>query len=152
MFEIPPFNAFPFDTFIQVIEKLEYLGEEVTPYEVSPGTALCLSDVYYSLSFLSFLHSYGCAVKKNDEWFLKPKGESLPKKPYRYKLIAEATEILQVLSVVGKLEKEVVETVPKIDPSIVPIYLRILTLLGQKGKVEQTKSGWDASFTLTNWL
>lgn len=148
---IPPFNAFPYDTFIQVIDKLEYLGEEVTPYEVSPGTDLCLSDTYYSLSFLAYLHSYGRAVKNNDEWYLELKGKSLEKKPYRYKLIAEAIEILEVLSETGKSEEEIVKAVPRIETTKIPNYLRILTILGQKGKVEQEKSGWDASFILKEW-
>ena len=147
----PPFNTFPYNTFIQIIDKLEYLGEEVTPYEVSPGTDLCLSDTYYSLSFLVYLHSFGHAVKKNDEWHLELKGKSPQKKPYRYKLIAEAIQILEVLSETGKSEEEIIKTVPRIDTTKIPIYLKILAFLGQKGKVEQAKSGWDASFILKEW-
>ncbi|MFW9778854.1 MAG: hypothetical protein ACFFE8_08370 [Candidatus Heimdallarchaeota archaeon] len=151
MLEIPPFNGFPFSTFMQVIEKLEYLADEVTPYEVSPGTDLCLSDTYYSLSFLAYLHSYGRTIKKNNKWMLDPIGEPRTKKPYRYKLIEDATEILKKLSTTGKLEDEIAEAVSNIDINIVKVYLDFLSLLGSKGKVVQAKTGWDASFILKEW-
>jgi hypothetical protein len=58
-FSKKPFNTFPFQTFLKVVDKLAYLDDESSPYEVSPGTDLCVSDTYYSLGFLVYLHAFG---------------------------------------------------------------------------------------------
>ena len=65
-FDKEPFSKFPYKTFQQVIDKLGYLNEESSPYEISPGTDLCVSDTYYSLGFLVYLHAFGQVVKEGD--------------------------------------------------------------------------------------
>ncbi|MHA2074264.1 MAG: hypothetical protein ACW97X_06575, partial [Candidatus Hodarchaeales archaeon] len=93
-FNKEPFNTFPFKTFPQVIDKLEYLNEESSPYEVSPGTDLCVSDTYYSLGFLVYLHAFGKVTKEEDRWKLSYTGKLASKKPYRFTLIEDAVKIL----------------------------------------------------------
>ncbi|MFX0184317.1 MAG: hypothetical protein ACFE95_14635 [Candidatus Hodarchaeota archaeon] len=147
----PPFNTFPFKTFYQIIDKMEYLGEEASPYEVSPGTDLCISDTYYSLGFLNYLHSFGKIQMRDNIWTLDPKGKPLKEKPYRFSLIAEAVEILQVLSNDKKTVSEIHSTVPSLSEKKILNYLYFLSMLSQKGKIEQRSKGWDATFILTRW-
>jgi hypothetical protein len=152
-FTQPPFSEFPFKTFPQVLDKLEYLGrnEEQTPYEISPGTDLCISDTYYSLGFLTYLHAFGKVVEKDGIWSLESEGTSLPNKPYRYALIESAVEILQVLKNGAKTIEKIHESVSNLSKEEVTNYLRILLLISQKGKVEQREMGWDASYVLLDW-
>lgn len=147
----PPFNIFPFNTFYQIIDKMEYLGEEASPYEVSPGTDLCISDTYYSLGFLNYLHSFGKIQKRDNIWILDPKGEPLKEKPYRFSLIAEAVDILQALSNEQKEVSEIHSTILRLSEKKILNYLHILSMLSQKGKIEQRSKGWDATFILTRW-
>ncbi len=148
-FNRPPFYTFPFKTFLQVIDKLEYLGEESSPYEVSPGTDLCISDTYYSLGFLTYLHSFGRVDKDGDEWFLNPKGEVPPEKPYRFKLISDAVEILHALLEGHKNVAEIQTVVSSLSEKAIDDYLNVLRLLSQKAKFVQRATGWDATFILT---
>ncbi|UCE13264.1 MAG: hypothetical protein JSV04_13895 [Candidatus Heimdallarchaeota archaeon] len=154
-FQHPPFNAFPFKNFLQVIDKMEYLGEneEFSPYEVSPGTDLCISDTYYSLRFLVYLHSFGRVTQDGNKWFITPnsKGEIPTEKPHRYSLIADAVEILQALAKGNKTTDEIKPSVSDLADQTISDYLNVLRLLTQKGKIEQRSSGWDATFVLTEW-
>ncbi len=149
----PPFSEFPFKTFPQVIDKLEYLGrdEEQTPYEISPGTDLCISDTYYSLGFLTYLHSYGKVVSKNGEWFLGPKGNPDSDKPYRFALISDAALILEQLFEGSKNVQELDKKLSDLSSEEITTYLSILSLITQKGKVTQEAKGWDASYVLKDW-
>ncbi|MFX0050426.1 MAG: hypothetical protein ACFE8U_03945 [Candidatus Hermodarchaeota archaeon] len=147
----PPFNKFPFNTFYQVIDKMEYLGEEASPYEVSPGTDLCISDTYYSLGFLNYLHSFGKVEKRDNIWILNPKGKPLEEKPYRFSLISEAVDILQALSNDQNNVSKIHSSVSDLSEEKILNYLRILSILCQKGKIEQRSKGWDATFILTRW-
>lgn len=151
LFNEPPFDGFPFLTFSQVIDKMEYLGEESSPYEVSPGTDLCLSDTYYSLGFLSYLHSYGKVTKTNEKWVLNPIGQPIEHKPYRFTLISDAVDILEILKEGPQTSKEISQNLPDHSESRVDKYLNILLLLAMKGKIEQRSKGWDATFILTPW-
>jgi len=130
---------------------MEYLGEEASPYEVSPGTDLCISDTYYSLGFLNYLHSFGKIQKRDNIWILDPKGEPLKEKPYRFSLIAEAVDILQALSNEQKKVSEIHSTIPSLSEKKILNYLHILSMLSQKGKIKQRSKGWDATFILTRW-
>ncbi len=150
-FNRPPFDTFPFKTFLQVLDKMEYLGEESSPYEVSPGTDLCISDTYYSLGFLTYLHSFGRVVKDGDEWFLDPRGESPPEKPYRFKLISDAAEILQALLDGHRTITEIQTVVSSLSEEAIDDCLNVLLLLSQKTKIVQRSTGWDATFILTEW-
>jgi hypothetical protein len=154
IFSKPPFNAFPFNTFIQIIDKLEYLGknEEQTPYEVSPGTDLCISDTYYSLSFLTYLHSFGKVINPTENnWKLETSGKPQPDKPYRFVLIESATKVLESLkSGFNKIE-EIDAQIPELSINEIDAYLRILVLITQRGKVVQHSKGWDASYVLKDW-
>ncbi|MHA1977316.1 MAG: hypothetical protein ACW98F_14225 [Candidatus Hodarchaeales archaeon] len=152
-FSQPPFSEFPFNTFLQVIDKLEYLGrnEEQTPYEISPGTDLCISDTYYSLGFLTHLHSYGKVFLDDGKWVLDPKGNPDPEKPYRFALISDAALILDQLF-------KGIENVQKLDDQLSDLssdeitnYLRVFVLITQKGQVTQEAKGWDASYILKDW-
>ncbi len=147
----PPFNVFPYRNAPSIIDKLEYLGEESSPYEVSPGTDLCISDTYYSLGFLTYLHSFGRVLNVEDKWLLDPKGEIMPDKPYRFTLIADAVEILKILQRGPSTVREIKKTLENLSEEIIEIYLNILYLLTQKGKVEQISKGWDATFKLIEW-
>ncbi|MFX0149163.1 MAG: hypothetical protein ACFFAJ_00125 [Candidatus Hodarchaeota archaeon] len=147
----PPFNKFPFNTFYQVIDKMEYLGEEASPYEVSPGTDLCISDTYYSLGFLNYLHSFGKVEKRDNIWILNPKGKPLEEKPYRFSLISEAVDILQALSNDQNNVSKIHSSLSDLSEEKILNYLRILSILCQKGKIEQRSKGWDATFILTRW-
>lgn len=147
----PPFNIFPYKNAPSIIDKLEYLGEESSPYEISPGTDLCISDTYYSLGFLTYLHAFGRVVKKDDKWLLDPQGKSLPDKPYRFTLISDAVEILKVLQNGPLTIEEIAEAVENISEEKIEIYLNILNLLSQKGRVNQVSKGWDATFQLKEW-
>ncbi len=147
----PPFDSFPYNTFLQVIDKMIYLGEESSPYEVSPGTDLCISDTYYSLGFLTYLHSFGRVIQENERWILNPKGEKIDKKPYRFKLITEAVSILQVLYEGHSTVKAICNAVKNIEKTKIENYLRILSLISQRGKIEQLSVGWDATFILKDW-
>ncbi len=152
-FQQPPFSEFPFNTFPQIMDKLEYLGrdEEQTPYEISPGTDLCISDTYYSLGFLTFLCSFG-RVKTNDgKWFLDPKGKPIAEKPYRYALISDAVSILKELLKGAKTIKELDESLSTLSTDDITLYLKILSLITQKGKVIQEAKGWDATYVLKDW-
>ncbi len=150
-FHNPPFDGFPFKTFMQVIDKMEYLNEESSPYEISPGTDLCISDTYYSLGFLTYLHAFGRVNNKNGEWILNPKGEKPTEKPYRFKLISDAAEILETLVNGHKTTEEIKKAVPDLTKTMINEYLNVLLLLSQKGKIEQRATGWDATFILTEW-
>lgn len=147
----PPFNSFPYNSFLQVIDKMIYLGEESSPYEVSPGTDLCVSDTYYSLGFLTYLHSYGRVIKENGRWILNPKGEIIDKKPYRFKLIAEAVTILQALFEGHSTVEAIHNALEDITEIKIENYLRILSLISQKGKIVRLSKGWDATFILKDW-
>ena len=147
----PPFDKFPYQHALSIIDKLEYLGEEASPYEVAPGTDLCTSDTYYTLGFLAFLHAFGKVVSQDDKWFLDPKGEPLSEKPYRFTLIADAVEILQVLMKEPQFPSEIDLLLPELSEQTVNDYLYIFSLLAQKGKVEQLSTGWDATYILTPW-
>ena len=148
-----PFSEFPFKTFPQVIDKLEYLGrnEEQTPYEISPGTDLCISDTYYSLGFLTYLHSYGKVLSNEGKWFLEPKGKPDPEKPYRFALISNAVLILEELFKGAKSDQELNQKLSDLSVEEINTYLSILTLITQKGKVTQEAKGWDASYILKDW-
>ncbi len=149
-----PFNAFPFNTFLQIIDKLEYLGkdEEQTPYEVSPGTDLCISDTYYSLSFLTYLHSFGKVIKsKENTWELLFSEKLHPDKPYRFTLIESAAKVLEVLKNGYKTPDEVKTQLPELSATEIELYLKILELITQRGKVVQQSTGWDASYILKDW-
>ena len=150
-FNHPPFDSFPFKTFIQVVDKMEYLNEESSPYEVSPGTDLCISDTYYSLGFLTYLHAFGRVSNKDGEWILNPRGEKPVEKPYRFKLISDAVEILEALLNGHKTTAEIKKVVPNLTEEMINEYLNVLLLLSQKGKIEQRATGWDATFILTEW-
>ncbi|MFX0173225.1 MAG: hypothetical protein ACFE9L_15120 [Candidatus Hodarchaeota archaeon] len=147
----PPFDKFPFNTFYQVIDKMEYLGEEASPYEVSPGTDLCISDTYYSLGFLTYLHSFGKVEKRDNIWILNPKGKPLEEKPYRFSLISEAVDILQALWNDQNQVSEIHSSLSNLSEGKILNYLGILSILDQKGKIEQRSKGWDATFILTRW-
>jgi hypothetical protein len=147
----PPFNKFPFNTFYQVIDKIEYLGEEASPYEVSPGIDLCISDTYYSLGFLNYLHSFGKVEKRDNMWILNPKGKPLEEKPYRFNLISEAVDILQALSNDQNHVSKIHSSLSDLSEEKILSYLRILSLLCQKGKIEQRSKGWDATYILSRW-
>ena len=148
-----PFNAFPFKSFPQVIDKLEYLGrnEEHSPYEISPGTDLCISDTYYSLGFLNYLHSYGKVVKKENKWLLQPRGKKITEKPYRFATIEDASLILELLSKNPKTVQDIHTATPEISEEKISNYLYILSLITKKGKVEQRAEGWDATYVLIDW-
>ncbi len=149
----PPFSEFPFNIFPQLIDKLEYLGrdEEQTPYEISPGTDLCISDTYYSLGFLTYLDSYGRVLSDGRKWFLDPKGKPLPEKPYRFPLISDAILILEELFDGAKSAQDLHEKLSDLSEEEITNYLRILALITQKGKVIQEAKGWDASYVLKDW-
>ena len=153
IFAESPFNAFPYKTFPQMIDKLEYLGrnEEHSPYEISPGTDLCISDAYYSLAFLTFLHSYGKVVEKDSKWVLKPKGKKQTKKPYRFASIANASLVLDELSKNPITVQEIHKAVSEITEEQISNYLDTLSLITQRGKVEQRAEGWDATYVLIDW-
>jgi hypothetical protein len=154
LFSQPPFNAFPFNTFLQIIDKLEYLGknEEQTPYEVSPGTDLCISDTYYSLSFLTYLHSFGRVIKSDDNtWKLKHTNKAHPDKPYRFTLIECATKVLESLKSGYNTIEEIKAHIPGTTNDEIEFYLEILSLITQQGKVVQQSKGWDASYILKDW-
>ena len=153
IFSQSPFDSFPFKSFPQVIDKLEYLGrnEEHSPYEISPGTDLCISDTYYSLAFLNYLHSYGKVVNDEDKWSLQPKGNVLTEKPYRFVTISDASLILDELSKAPITTQDLHKAIPEIEEDKIINYLRILALIAQKGKVEQRSEGWDATYVLIDW-
>ncbi len=152
-FSQAPFSEFPFKTFPQVLDKLEYLGrdEEQTPYEISPGTDLCISDTYYSLGFLTFLHSYGKVISDDEKWFLEPKGKPETEKPYRFALISDVTLILEELSDGAKSIQELDKKLSDLSVEEITNYLNILKLITLKGKVKQKAKGWDASYVLKDW-
>ena len=147
----PPFNTFPYKHALQIIDKLEYLGEEASPYEISPGTDLCISDTYYTLGFFNYLHAYGKVVRDGEIWKLDPKGEPIPEKPYRYVLIEDAVKILNALHSGPKSLEKVADEVQNISKIEIEEYLNVLAALTQKGKVKQISKGWDATFALTDW-
>ena len=136
-----------------MIDKLEYLGrnEEHSPYEISPGTDLCISDAYYSLAFLTYLHSYGKVVEKDSKWVLKPKGLKQTKKPYRFASIANSSLILEELSENPITVQDIHKSTPDFTEEQISNHLHILSLLTQKGKVEQRAEGWDATYVLIDW-
>ncbi|MFX1286307.1 MAG: hypothetical protein ACFFB5_21920 [Promethearchaeota archaeon] len=150
-FNHPPFDSFPFKTFAQVIDKMEYLNEESSPYEISPGTDLCISDTYYSLGFLTYLHAFGRVNNKESKWILNPRGEKPTEKPYRFKLISDAAEILEALLNGHKTTGEIKRVIPNLTEEQINEYLNVLLLLAQRGKVVQRATGWDATFLLTEW-
>lgn len=150
-FNKEPFNAFPFNTFMQVIDKLGYLNEESSPYEVSPGTDLCVSDTYYSLGFLVYLHAFGKVTKEEDKWKLSYSSKISSKKPYRFTLIEDALKILISLQD-GNNTIEALQTAnPEFNTDTITNYLNVLLLLSQTGKVKQHATGWDATFSLVKW-
>ena len=150
-FNKEPFNAFPFNTFRQVIDKLGYLNEESSPYEVSPGTDLCVSDTYYSLGFLVYLHAFGKVTKEEDKWKLSYSSKISSKKPYRFTLIEDALTILISLQD-GNDTIEALQTAnPEFNTDTITNYLNVLLLLSQTGKVKQHATGWDATFSLVKW-
>lgn len=153
LFSLKPFNEFPFVSFPTVIDKLEYLGrnEESTPYEISPGINLCISDTYYSLGFLTYLHSFGRVIEDKGKWMLKPKGKPLTEKPYRFALIENAVLFLETLTKGPKSVDELHEKHPEIPKDQITNTLKILDLISQTGKVVQKSLGWDASFVLKDW-
>ena len=111
-----PFNTFPYKEALQIIDKMVYLGEEASPYEISPGTNLCISDTYYTLGFFNFLHAYGRVVKGNgDLWKLNPSGEPISQKPYRFSLIEDAVRILESLLDGPKTIDEITAKIPNIE-------------------------------------
>ncbi|MCK4848307.1 MAG: hypothetical protein KAT16_04720 [Candidatus Heimdallarchaeota archaeon] len=148
-----PFNGFPYKTFPQMIDKLEYLGrnEEHSPYEISPSTDLCISDVYYSLGFLTYLHSYGRVIEEVPKWVLKPKGKKQLKKPHRFATIANSSLILEELSKNPITVQDIHKATPELTEEQISNYLHILSLITQKGKVEQKAEGWDATYVLIDW-
>ena len=150
-FNIPPFDSFPFKTFLQVVDKMEYLNEESSPYEISPGTDLCISDTYYSLGFLTYLHAFGRVRNNEGEWILDPRGEKPADKPHRFSLISDAAGILGALLNGQKTTSEIKKTVPDLTETMINEYLNVLMVLSQKGKVEQRATGWDATFILAEW-
>ncbi|MFX1516804.1 MAG: hypothetical protein ACFFC6_10865 [Promethearchaeota archaeon] len=150
-FNNPPFDSFPFKTFLQVVDKMEYLNEESSPYEISPGTDLCISDTFYSLGFLTYLHSFGRVLNHKGEWILNPRGKKPAEKPYRFNLISDAAEILEALLNGQKTTSEIKKAVPDLIETMINEYLNVLMLLSQKGKVEQRATGWDATFFLAKW-
>lgn len=150
-FHHPPFDKFPFNTFMQVIDKMEYLNEESSPYEISPGTDLCISDTYYSLGFLTHLYCFGRVSSKDGEWILNPRGEKPTEKPHRFQLISDAVKILEALLNGHKTTTEIKKAVPDLTEEMINDYLNVLLLLSQKGKIKQLSTGWDATFILTEW-
>ncbi|MFX0124361.1 MAG: hypothetical protein ACFFAE_12035 [Candidatus Hodarchaeota archaeon] len=150
-FDNPPFDSFPFKTFMQVVDKMEYLNEESSPYEISPGTDLCISDTYYSLGFLTYLHTFGRVSNKEGEWTLNPRGEKPAEKPYRFNLISDAAEILEALLNGHKTPIDIKKSVPDLTEELIDNYLNVLLLLSQKGKIEQRETGWDATYILSDW-
>ena len=150
-FSKKPFNTFPFQTFIQVVDKLAYLDEESSPYEVSPGTDLCVSDTYYSLGFLVYLHAFGKVTKEGNKWNLSSTRKIPSKKPYRFTLIEDAVKILSALED-GCNNIEALQTaIPELSADTINNYLNILLLLSQIGIVKQHETGWDATFSLVKW-
>lgn len=143
--------SFPWKTFIHVIDKMEYLNEEASPYEVSPGTDLCISDTYYSLGFLTYLHSFGRVTTDDEKWFLDSMGNIPIEKPHRFALIKEATEILEQLLKGPQSIAEIINSVPEFSDNKTGAYLNLLSVLSQKGKIKQISTGWDATFILTEW-
>jgi hypothetical protein len=150
-FNKEPFNTFPFKTFPQVIEKLGYLNEESSPYEVSPGTDLCVSDTYYSLGFLVYLHEFGKVTKEEDKWKLSYTKKISSKKPYRFTLIEDAVKILLSMQEGNDNIEALQAATPELSTDIITNYLNILALLSQTGKVKQHATGWDATFSLIKW-
>ncbi|MHA1975162.1 MAG: hypothetical protein ACTSW1_19405 [Candidatus Hodarchaeales archaeon] len=154
MFELPnvyPFTEFPWKDAPKIIDKLEYLGEESTPYQISPGTGLCLSDTYYTLGFLTCLHSYGRVVNKRELWSLNPRLEPNKDKPYRFSLIEDASKILEELRGGDKTVKELDKKLTNLSEEEIANYLNFLVLISQNGKVVQIAKGWDATFNLVEW-
>ncbi len=150
-FNKKPFNTFPFHTFLQVVDKLAYLDEESSPYEVSPGTELCVSDTYYSLGFLVYLHAFGKVTKKGNKWKLSSTEDFSSKKPYRFSLIEDVVKILIALKD-GHNDIEALQTtLPELSADTINNYLNILVLLSQTGLVKQHEEGWDATFSLVKW-
>ena len=147
----PPFNIFPYKHALQIIDKLEYLGEEASPYEISPGTDLCISDTYYTLGFFNYLHAYGKVIKDRDLWKLNPQGKPIPEKPYRYVLIETAVKILNILQSGPKSVEKIADEITDISKTEIEEYLNVLAALSQKGKVKQISKGWDSTFILTKW-
>ncbi len=150
-FNKEPFNTFPFNSFMQVIDKLGYLNEESSPYEVSPGTDLCVSDTYYSLGFLIYLHAFGKVIKDGEKWKLEHKVSIPLKKPYRFTLIENAVNILNSLKEGNATVSEIKNNVINLSLEEISDYLNVLLLLCQKGKVKQHATGWDATFSLIKW-
>ncbi|MHA2247485.1 MAG: hypothetical protein ACXADY_21230 [Candidatus Hodarchaeales archaeon] len=150
-FNHPPFDSFPFKTFTQVVDKMEYLNEESSPYEISPGTDLCISDTNYSLGFLTYLHTFGRVNNKDGEWILNPRGKMPTKKPHRFKLISDAADILEALLNGHKTTAEIIKAAPDLTEKMINAYLYFLQTLSQKGKIEQRSTGWDSTFILTKW-
>lgn len=146
-----PYNTYPFKTFHQVIDRIEYLEDVVSPFEVSPGTDLCVVDTMYSLDFLTYLHSFGKLIKKDDKWFLNPKLKKSSKKPYRDNLIQDAVDILESISKSNHLEDEIKKNLDKIDPELVSLYLQRLPSIYVKGKVIKKSEGWDTTYALEKW-
>jgi len=150
-FNKEPFNTFPFNSFMQVIDKLGYLNEESSPYEVSPGTDLCVSDTYYSLGFLIYLHAFGKVIKDGEKWKLEHKVSIPLKKPYRFTLIENAVNILNSLKEGNATVSEIKNNVINLSLEEISDYLNVLFLLCQMGKVKQHATGWDATFSLIKW-
>jgi hypothetical protein len=150
-FKKEPFNTFPFKTFLQVIDKLAYLNDVSSPYEVSPGTDLCISDTYYSLGFLVYLHAFGKVIKDESRWKLKHKGKIPLKKPYRFSLIEDAVKILDTLKDGNETISKIKNSIPDLSEEVISDYLNVLLLLSQPGKIKQHASGWDATFSLVEW-
>ncbi|MFW9903536.1 MAG: hypothetical protein ACFFFH_04325 [Candidatus Thorarchaeota archaeon] len=150
-FNNSPFDSFPFSTFLKVVNKMEYLNEESSPYEISPGTDLCISDTYYSLGFLTYLHAFGRVNNQDGDWILDPRGKKPTEKPYRFSLISDAAEILEALLNGRKNTSEIKKVVPDLTETLIKQYLDFLLLLSQKGKIEQRAPGWDATYILAEW-
>ncbi len=150
-FNEEPFNTFPFKTFMQVIDKLAYLKDVSSPYEVSPGTDLCVSDTYYSLGFLVYLHAFGRVIKDDNRWKLEYKGKIPLKKPYRFVLIENAVKILSALKDGNETISNIKNSVPDLSEEVISDYLNVLLLLSQRGRIKQHASGWDATFSLIGW-
>ncbi|MFX0087133.1 MAG: hypothetical protein ACFFAU_15900 [Candidatus Hodarchaeota archaeon] len=150
-FNKEPFNTFPFKTFLQVIDKLAYLNDVSSPYEVSPGTDLCVSDTNYSLGFLVYLHAFGRVIKDEDKWKLEYKGKIPLKKPYRFTLIEDAVKILNALKDGNETISNIKNRIPDLSEEVISDYLNVLLLLSQQGRIKQHTSGWDATFSLIDW-
>jgi len=146
-----PYNTYPFKTFHQVIDRIEYLEDVVSPFEVSPGTDLCVVDTMYSLDFLTYLHSFGKMIKKENKWFLSPKSKKASKKPYRDNLIKDAAEILESINRGNHNEEEIQKDIDKIAPELVSLYLQRLPSIFIKGKVLKKSEGWDTTYALEEW-